>query len=55
MICYKDMKFCPFYQTCKQGRKCYRALTEIVQKLAQDSKLPICTYTEKPGCYKAKK
>ncbi len=58
MICYRDMTFCSFYKTCKDGEECHRALTKEVYKAAdkwwgwsQEGKAPICQFVEKPDCY----
>jgi len=55
MICYKDMTFCPFWDDCKQGEKCDRALTDEVCADAmawwQGQDPPICQYTDKPECW----
>ena len=53
MYCYKDMTFCTFYEECKGGLSCRRALTARVRLEANG--IPVCVYTEKPECYKEKK
>ena len=57
MICYKDMTFCAFYEYCKNGKACKRALTPEVREAAQrwwgneKEEAPICIYTDQPHCY----
>lgn len=51
MLCYRDMSFCPFYQTCLAHTKCGRALTPEVKAKAESHGLPICQYQHKPPCY----
>jgi len=54
MICYRDITFCTFYETCKEP--CYRALTPDVIAAAElwwgSEDVPIATFMEKPECYK---
>lgn len=54
MICYKDMTFCQFYENCKNGEKCFRALKDEVKKDAEKLGLLISRFTDLPGCYKEK-
>ncbi len=56
MICYRDMTFCTFYETCADAEGCSRALTPEVIKAAEawwdgDGGLPIATFMSKPRCY----
>ena len=53
MICYRDRIYCPFYETCRDGDTCERALTPLVVGQAQEwmDNPPISQYTEKPECY----
>ena len=55
MIHYKDMTFCPFYESCQDGNDCFRALTEQVKKDAQGwwggDDAPVSIFTAKPPCY----
>lgn len=51
MICYRDMTFCGFWEDCRNGEDCERALTEIVRKGAEFSRLPIAQFVDKPECY----
>ena len=53
MICYKDRTFCRFYEECKDGSTCSRALTTDIIKNAEESKLPVSQYAEKPECFKS--
>lgn len=48
MICYRDMTFCDF--GCKST--CKRKLTEKIKREAEDFRLPICLYVDKPACFK---
>lgn len=52
MLCYKDMTFCSYWNQCKNGSICQRALTPYVEIMAQKVRLPICQYTDKPECLK---
>jgi len=51
MICYRDMTFCPFWEECKEGETCHRALTKEIQYKADKLSLPICTFVDKPDCF----
>ena len=57
MICYKDKTFCPFYQNCKEGKTCDRALTpEVIDQAVKwwrGKGAPIAQYAEKPKCWKS--
>ena len=55
MICYRDRTFCPFYETCKEGKRCSRSLTPRVKEHAEELGLPVCQYANKPECHKKKK
>ena len=55
MLCYKDMTFCKYYTTCKEGRVCHRRLTQYEKHKAILSGLDICQYFAKPKCYKKKR
>lgn len=52
MICYGDRTFCKFYEECKYGEGCERALTVNVMQEAYDCGLPVCQFMEKPECFK---
>lgn len=56
VLCYKDMTFCKYYETCKDGKKCHKALTPEVRKKAREwwgkETAPISVFAEKPECYK---
>ena len=63
MICYKDMTFCSFWEECKEGKSCPRALTEKVEIEADrwwlsfhgstiKNGAPICQFVKKPECFK---
>jgi hypothetical protein len=53
MICYKDMTFCPFHETCHNP--CFRALTNQVRAAAEewwgDSGAPISVFADVPKCH----
>jgi hypothetical protein len=57
MLCYKDITFCRYYQNCKKGKDCFRALTSEVKEKAQkwwsleNGEAPICEFAEEPECY----
>ena len=51
MLCYRDMTFCPFWETCKNGSECYRALTADVSAKAIEFNMGISQYCEQPECY----
>jgi len=55
MICYKDMTFCPHYETCATGAKCCRALTPDVVEAAGKwwgtDGAPIAQFAYPPDCY----
>lgn len=55
MLCYRDCTFCE-YADCASWDDCPRALTQSILDAARewwpDGEPPICTYTEKPYCYK---
>lgn len=48
MLCYLDRTFCPFYNECKHGDVCPRALTEDVEERAMKMNLPIAKLMDKP-------
>ncbi len=51
MISYKDRCFCGFYDRCKQGQHCSRAMTEELIEEAEEFGLPIACYASEPECY----
>ena len=53
MICYHDMTFCPFWESCADGDECPRALTTLVVTAAHEwiGSLPICQYISEPECF----
>jgi len=59
MICYRDMTFCSFWEECSQEahqqKGCGRALTPEVEQRAEEMKLPISQFMEKPDCFKERK
>lgn len=54
MLCYRDRTFCSFYTGCRHGADCSSALTEAVQKKADDAGLWICQYADKPNCWEGR-
>ncbi len=56
MICYKDMTFCPFHETCADP--CSRALTDEVRAAAErwwgKPEAPIAVFTDIPKCHDGK-
>lgn len=59
MMCYRDRTYCTFYETCKDGDGCDRALTpEVVsdaKKWWGNDNAPIAYYGDKPECHKDKR
>lgn len=53
MLCYRDMTFCPFHESCASAPECPRALTEAIQREASRLQAPVCLYAAKPSCYLA--
>lgn len=55
MMCYKDMTFCPYHDTCQSGPTCYRALTDKVREGAEKwwggDDYPIALFSSPPTCY----
>ena len=53
---YMDMKFCTYYEDCKDGETCHRALTPKVLADAEKwmENAPVCCYATKPYCHKPK-
>ena len=54
MMCYRDRTWCPFWEECKDGQGCDRAMTDKVKADAEKwmKNAPICQYVDKPECYK---
>ena len=54
-MAYKDMTFCTFWEECKDGNNCNRALTPKVRKEAElwwgDDNVLISTFLHKPNCF----
>jgi len=62
MLCYKDMTFCSYWEECKDGKNCNRALTpEVFENatkwwgLISKNPVPICQFSEQPDCFKENK
>jgi len=54
MIVYKDMCFCDYWEGCKDGEGCIRALTQDVWVKAESIGLPVDRFMENPICFKEK-
>ena len=54
MLCYRDMTFCPFWESCRKMADCGRALTPDIVERAHLAKMDISQYADKPECYKPK-
>ena len=52
MLCYKDMTFCSYYESCRNGVICDRTLTEEVVEAARKTGLNISAFMSKPFCFK---
>jgi len=52
MLCYRDMTFCPFWEDCKEGEGCFRALTSDVKASAIKFGLGTSQFLEPPECLK---
>lgn len=48
---YRDICFCRFYEDCKKGETCHRALTKDVLNLAELYGLRIWQFEDKPDCF----
>ena len=55
MICYKDKTWCPFWNDCKNGLTCDRALTTETRLAANKwwgtQEAPMCIYGAFPDCF----
>ena len=55
---YRDRWWCPFYENCKDGIGCNRALTREVKEAAErwwgSRGAPIDTPVKEPKCFKKK-
>ena len=51
MLCYKDMTFCYFYTSCKDGASCHRALTPEVVCEAEKLDIAISQFAGTPECW----
>lgn len=61
---YKDKTFCPYWEFCKHGKACERALTDKVKADAKawwqmetkgkSSDAPIATHVKIPTCFEWK-
>lgn len=52
MMCYRDRTFCQFYDDCKDGNRCVRALTPTIRERAEAFGLYISQYVDRPECFK---
>ena len=56
MICYRDIAFCDFWESCKNGDSCPRKLDDNVIAKAQawwgsEGEPPVMRFSEKPRCF----
>ena len=55
MMCYRDMTFCTFWEECKKGKECARALTPKVEEAAKrwwkGDDPPFCCFVDNPECF----
>ena len=51
MMCYKDMTFCGFYEDCKDGETCCRALTQAIIYAATWQETYISQFADRPECF----
>ena len=54
MWSYRDRVFCPFWEECKVGEGCDRALTDEVRRGAERVSIPIARYKDRPECFQEK-
>lgn len=58
MLCYGDRTYCSFFEKCKNGDNCSRALNKNVLdgalKWWGKPGAPICQYVDKPKCFEDK-
>jgi hypothetical protein len=52
MITYKDMTFCPFWEECRDGPECPRALTKDIYQRAEAIGLPVSRFVTEPECFR---
>lgn len=58
-MCYRDRTYCPFWESCVEGKECPRALTsEIIEgankfgkECGMDGGFPISRFANYPDCY----
>lgn len=55
MIGFRDKTFCGFWEECKRGQNCHRALTPQVEEAAErwwgGEDAPILQFYDKPHCF----
>lgn len=49
--CYLDKIFCPFWEQCKNGWSCDKAMTKEVRGEMIRSDAPYASFFEKPSCF----
>jgi len=54
MICFNDMTYCSFFEWCKNGKRCFRALTKKVKDNAMRADMGIAVFVDKPDCFEEK-
>jgi ATP sulfurylase len=51
MIVFRDMTFCPFFSDCKDGNRCFRALTKEVERQATEARMAVSMFVNPPDCF----
>jgi hypothetical protein len=55
MLCFRDKTFCPYWESCINGKTCDRAITpEVIAdgvKWWKSDDFPMAMYSEKPSCF----
>lgn len=52
MKCFRDTTYCRYYQHCRYGKVCNKALTQEIREEAMKYRFFLCEYTIEPDCYK---
>lgn len=53
MLTYRDKTHCIFWEECKKGDTCHRALTKEKEEHAKKINLPVAYFTEEPDCFES--
>jgi len=48
---YGDRTYCPFYESCRYGRTCVRALRPEVFEAAEEAGMDVARYMDRPMCH----